>query len=131
MKLHAKGQARHRFWGEYSAHIILGFESREAALLAQPILNKDMDFGDFLTAGGGRAASEGWRHIRDGQGDVVKALFLEAADPVLILVVQRLVSYGAEEKKILSMARSIDYGEVFEIEIEVEDPNQTELKLEK
>ena len=124
MKIKAKGQARHRFWGEYSAHIILGFDSRKDALRVLPLLNTG-DYGEFLTAGGGHAKSEGWRHITDGQGDVAKALFIEVADPALDRVVKQLESYGAVG--VLSMKKSIDFGEGFEIEVEVEDPNQIQL----
>ena len=127
MKLHAKGMARHRFWGEYSAHIVLQFDSMPEAIRALPMLNDGIDFGNFLSAGGGYRKSEVWRHIKDSEGDAFKALFLEVAEPALTLVTERLVKYGADPKKILSMAKSIDYGEEFEIEMEAEDPDQMKL----
>jgi hypothetical protein len=127
MKLKAKGYTRHRFWGEYSVHMVLLFDSREEALLAQPILNEGMEFGHFYNAGGGYSKSEGFRNLAHGQGDAARALFIEVADPVLTQIVDRLVGYGADKKKILSMARSIDYGEEFYIEIETPDPNQPNL----
>lgn len=126
MKLKAKGFGRHRFWGEYSMLLVLQFESREEALLALPVLNKNMDFGTFLTAGGCIAISEGWRHICDAQGEAAQCLYCDAGT-ALDAVIARLVGYGAEEKKITSMAHSIDYCETYHIEMEVPDPNQKEL----
>lgn len=127
MKIEAKGYTRHRFWGEYSVHMVLLFESREHALLAQPILNKDIEFGQFYNAGGGYTKSEGFRNLAHAQGDAARALFVECADPALTQVIERLAEYGADKKKILSMARSIDYGEEFTFAIEIEDPNQLKL----
>jgi uncharacterized protein YbbC (DUF1343 family) len=42
----------------------------------------------------------------------------------LDLVVEELVAHGAEREKIASIAKSIDYGEPFEVEFEVDDPRQ-------
>ncbi len=120
----ATGRARHRFWGRYSAHIVLQFESQEHALKAMPMLNNKIEFGKYQSAGGGLVDSIGWHHLTHGQGEVDKALFIEVADPALSLVVDRLTLFGAEKKKILSLARSIDYGEVFYIEMDTDDPNQ-------
>lgn len=130
MKTIANGLTRHRFWGEYSAHIVLEFESKECALACMPLLNDGINFGDFKNAGGGRTESSGWHHVKDSQGDAAKCLFLEVADPALTQVVDRLVSFGAEKKLILSLARSIDYGENFDVFFEIPDPNgQQEMKF--
>ena len=129
MKIKAEGQTRHRFWGEYSANIILLFSSMDEALLAQPILNQGIDFCDYMNACGGQSLSEGWRHIKDSQGEASKCLFIEVADPALEITLERLKMYGADRSKIMSMAHSIDHGEIFHIEVEVEDPLQTKLNL--
>lgn len=113
----AKGQTRHRFWGKYSAHIVLQFDTQEEALKAMPLLNLDIKFGEYKTASGNMKASEGWHHLTHGQGEVQRALFIEVADPALEKVVDRLVLFGAERNKILSLAKSVDHGEVFEINI--------------
>lgn len=126
----AKGLLRHRFWGEYSAHIILEFESREDAEKAKEILNNDIEFGDFLSANGGLYESSGWGLIpyRD-KAKVECMLSVEAADPGLARIIERLVKYGADEKKITSMAKSIDYGEPFTIEIPQENKDQLVLDI--
>lgn len=121
MKIIAKGFVIHRFWGEYSASIVLCFDTVQEKEIALDLLNQRKDFGDYHNACGGRTKSEGWRQIEHGQGDAAKALFCDVADPVLAEIVEEFVIYGANRKKILSMARSINYGEEFEIEIEVED----------
>lgn len=54
-------------------------------------------------------------------------ILVEAGEPALTEIINRLVSYGAEKKKILSVAKSIDYGEKFEISIEIEDKAQMKL----
>ena len=131
MNIHAKGLVRHRFWGEYSASIGLLFDSVEEKDIALSILNQRNDFGDFKNALGGRSVSKGWRDIKDGQGDAKRALFCDVADPVLTEIVEQFTLWGAEKKKILSLAKSIDHGEDFEINIPYEDQAQQQLQLEK
>jgi uncharacterized protein YbbC (DUF1343 family) len=41
--------------------------------------------------------------------------------------VEELVAHGAQKEKIASIAKSIDYGEPFEVELEVNDPRQMDL----
>lgn len=129
MKIKAEGQARHRFWGEYSAHIGLFFGSKEDAEMAIPILNAGMSFGRFYTAGGGYTESIGWHTVKHGQGEASRAVLVEVAEPALSRVIARLVSFGAIKKDILSCSKSIDYGLPFHVEIEVGDKDQTKLDL--
>jgi hypothetical protein len=128
MKLKVIGYVRHRFWGEYSAALVLLFESKELALLAQPVLNTWVeDYGVFYNAGGGYSNSGGWRYVEGAKGNAERALFCDCADPALKQLVNRFVKLGADRKKILSLAKSIDFGEEFSFEMEVEDPAQTKL----
>lgn len=126
----AKGLLRHRFWGEYSAHILLEFESREDAEKAKEILNDGIEFGYFFSANGGRCKSSGWIFIplRD-KAKVECILSVEVAEPTLSKVIERLVKYGADKKKINSMAKSIDYGEPFTIEVPQENKDQLVLDI--
>ena len=128
MKIKAKGLLRHRFWGEYSAHIILDFDSVEECEAAIPCLKNNINFGSFKNVNGGTTESEGWRQcVKENIKQTYASI--EVDSPTLDLVVARLVEFGADECKIKSMAKSIDYGEQFEIEIEVKDPNQIEMEL--
>lgn len=93
----ARGQLRHRFWGEYSAVIALEFESQKHA-------------ADCLSVLG-----EGW-----GVGEKNKNVLVWVGNSSeLEECTKVLVSFGAEEKKIASIAKSIDYGEPFEVNIGV------------
>jgi hypothetical protein len=123
----ANGLTRHRFWGEYSSHIVLSFESNDDAIRAMPILNQGLEFGRFYNSHGGYTESSGWHYIKDGQGEAARTLLIEVAEPWLTEVVERLVKFGAFKKHILSMNESIDYGKRFYIEIKVEDENQMQL----
>ena len=60
MNATGKGIARLRFWGEFSAHIAIEFDSDDGAKAAIEKLNHNMDFGDFQNACGGRSKSSGW-----------------------------------------------------------------------
>lgn len=128
MKLKAKGYGRHRFWGEYSMHLVLRFDSRDAALMAKLVLNDmELGFGEFYNAGGGWTKSSGWHEIAGGQGEASRALLLEVGGPWLDATLRKLEEHGADRKKMTSMAKSVDYCEDFDVEIEVEDPNQLPL----
>lgn len=102
MVITAKGQARHRFWGEYSAAIALIFDRRKHAEWVQECFLKDWDLAE------------------SGNPALVKIASKDETDAV----VEVLTQYGAEKKKILSIAKSIDYGEPFECTFDVADPNQ-------
>lgn len=117
-----KGLVRHRFWGEYSAHIVLGFDSKEER--EKCLLHLPVGASSFRHACGGIATCTEWRLL-----DPQKAAGVELAEPQLTRMIDRFVKFGADKKKILSMAKSIDFGEEFQFEIPDEDPNQLELKI--
>lgn len=128
MKIKAKGLLRHRFWGDYQAHIILDFDSPEECKSALEPLNNNIIFGEYRSVNGGMIQSSGWR-ILEKEGVELKHASIEVNSNDLDLVVTRLVEFGADKSKITSMAKSIDYGERFEIETEVKNPNQIEMEL--
>lgn len=104
--LKAKGQARHRFWGEYSQVVVLVFADSESASLALPTLH---------------AGFPAW-----AANDAV-SLFAVAAGDDVQKVEDQLVSLGARREAIGSLKYSVDFGEVFEVAIPFEDPRQAEL----
>ena len=89
----AQGTLRHRFWGEYSARIGLSFDSPAHA---QDCLGQ---------LGPGWKIGEEYPQVLVWTGNAEE---LQAC-------IQVLVSLGAEEDKIASLAKSIDYGEPFEV----------------
>jgi len=104
MRIKAKGQLRHRFHGDYSVVIVLVFGSEEEAALA-------------LTKLTGWSASE----------KTSKCLVWSGDSEELEVVSDVLEGYGAERRKIASLRYSIDYGEPFEVEIELPEKNQMTL----
>ena len=102
MKVSAKGQLRHRFFGQYSAVIGLKFDCPGDAIAALPKLG----------AGWSRHETVDHALIWVGDSDALKACETT------------LERFGAEKRKIASLAKSVDYGEPFSITVEVEDPNQ-------
>jgi hypothetical protein len=104
----AFGQLKHRFHGEYSAVIALAFDSPEHALDALSVLSIKV---------------KGWSVGEKNKNALVwvgNSEQLEACTSVL-------VSFGAEEKKIASLAKSIDYGEPFEVSIPIVPQEQVSL----
>ena len=101
------GQLRHRFWGDYSAVIAIGFSSEEDALLALPTLKV------------------GWSISESDAKYLVWIGDSESLD----LQKKNLASFGADESKIDSLKYSVDYGEKFNVTIPVTfvDPNQLSL----
>jgi hypothetical protein len=104
----AKGQLRHHFWGDYKATIVLKFHSpvlASAAVAQLPGFNV---------------------HERD-----TSALVFFGGGEQLKLVEALLVSLGADRKKIRSVRYSIDYGERFEIAVDLTPrvPQPTQLTL--
>lgn len=101
---HAEGLLRHRFWGEYSAHIVLEFADPSSAAAA-------------LESG---ALGEGWQR---------KAQWLHwTGDSVALETVSdTLAAHGANRSAIASLRRSVDYGEPFEVSVGVEDSRQLQL----
>lgn len=105
MKVQGKGQLHHRFWGEYSAVIVLSFKDTCSSRDALKVLG------------------EPWK-IHDKNS---RALFCICTNDQLGQVTAQLVSFGAEEKKIASLAKSIDFGEPFEIEVPIIPKEQESL----
>jgi hypothetical protein len=124
MKIKAKGLLRHRFWGDYSAHIILMFDCDDASVAIEQ-LNNNIIFGEFRTASGGMAQSKGWAVSQSSKSYLAG----EFNGSDLDKVVEKLVELGADKTKITSMATSIDFGEEFTIEMTIEDKNQMSLEL--
>jgi hypothetical protein len=104
-KVRAEGQLRHRFWGEYSAVIALVFEDAASAADALRVLGEPWAIGSIETR-------------------VLVAVFTSAG---LDVEKQRLGTYGADVKKIDSVAKSIDYGEPFAVTIDVTPAEQLSL----
>lgn len=107
----AEGLLQHHFWGDYYCSLALSFESESAV--------------DAVEASGA-LNGEPWgvwkRHPKcvkvlnwHGKGDQF--------EPLKVL----LVSLGADPKKIDSVAKSVDYGERFHVEVPADDPRQESL----
>jgi len=104
MEIKTEGQLRHRFHGDYSAVIALSFESEKAASLALPLLPN-------------------WHH-----GEKNKSILVWVGDSDALKGVKTLLGkFGADERKIDSLAKSVDYGERFSCTFQVNDPNQLNL----
>jgi hypothetical protein len=104
---HAKGQLRHYFHGKYFAGIALVFAEAYAAEQA------------LLKLGAG------W-HISEYQAT---ALIWHGDSDALNACKTVLVSFGADERKIDSLAKSVDYGEPFAIAVPIPVQGQGELAL--
>jgi hypothetical protein len=104
MKAKGQGQLRHRFHGEYSAVIAIAFES---PIVASAALNQ---------------LGNTWKLSPNP-----KAIVWVGNREQLEVCKRMLVSFGAEESKIDSLAKSIDYGEPFEITINIEAEEQIHL----
>lgn len=98
----ARGQLRHHFHGKYSATIILMWDTVRDA--------KD----SVKMMGTGRTSTRfGWEIYERSPG----ATIWTGNSDDLAVVTEQLVSFGAERDKIASVAKSIDFGEKFEITI--------------
>lgn len=104
-KVKASGLLAHHFWGEYSATIALEFEASAHAKDALRVL------GDMWTV-----------HEK-----VDNVLIFHGQREELTKVEQTLVKYGADSKKITSLAKSVDFGEPFTVEIPISSEEQGEL----
>jgi hypothetical protein len=104
MKFKGQGQLRHRFHGEYSAVIAIAFES---PIVADAALNQ---------------LGNTWKLSPNS-----KAIVWVGNIEQLEVCKHTLGSFGADEKKIDSLAKSIDYGEPFEITISIEVEEQIHL----
>lgn len=101
-KVRFEGRLRHRFWGTYSAAIVLGFDSPAHASDALRVL--------------GAPWEQSVTHPR--------CLHWAGESEALAEVKKRLAGYGADESAIDSIAHSIDYGDRFEGEIPVTPAEQ-------
>ncbi|MFH1526374.1 MAG: hypothetical protein ABIG69_06935 [Bacteroidota bacterium] len=104
-KVKAVGQLRHRFWGDYSALIYLKFLDKESAQAAKKVLGEPWNITETID----------------------EALFCVVDSKELKKVEDTLEKYGADKSKIASIAKSIDYGEEFNIEVPIEIEEQTTL----
>jgi len=103
-KVKAKGQLQHHFWGDYHASIVLVFDDAKAAQDALNVL-------------------DGWKaHKKEP-----RALEWFGKEEAFKLVKAKLVELGADEKKIDSIAKSIDYGEPFTVTISIVPKEQASL----
>ena len=107
MRCHAFGRLKHHFWGEYHSTIVLVFDSSDE-------LDAALDSGKFKAWGRSEKRPE-----------TVITWF--GKDKELESVIDELVSCGAEREGIDSIAKSIDFGEPFEVDFEVDDPKQASL----
>jgi len=107
MRCHADGKLQHHFWGAYRASMVLLFDSA-------PMLDAALAAGKF----------KGWDRSEKRPDTVL--LWFGSSDE-LETAIDELAAHGAERGKIDSIAKSIDYGEPFEVEFEAEDPRQTSL----
>jgi hypothetical protein len=101
MEIKAEGQLRHRFHGEYSAVVVLCFDNAEDSSLALPLLPH-------------------WK-----KSETNKSVLIWVGDSDELREIKTLLGkYGADESKIDSIKKSIDYGEKFECSFEVNNPKQ-------
>ena len=97
-KIVANGQLRHYFFGSYMAAIALIFESKDNANTCLPLLG------------------DGWYKLDtldNGIGWYGESKELEVCE-------KTLAKFGADINKVHSLAKSIDYGEEFEVSFEVD-----------
>lgn len=109
VKIHAHGILKHHFWGTYSATIGLSFSDKASA-------------ADALRTFGGR--EKGWIVSTVNPSMLV---WDGVDDGALDAVCDVLESYGAEREKIASIARSIDHGEPFEVDVPIVPAEQMSL----
>jgi uncharacterized protein YbbC (DUF1343 family) len=107
MRCRADGRLQHHFWGEYRASMVLLFDS-------PLMLDATLATGKF----------KNWKRSEKKPETVIH--WFGSSDE-LDVEVDELVTHGAKREKIASIAKSIDYGEPFEIELEAVDPRQTSL----
>lgn len=105
MKAKANGLLAHHFWGTYCATIALEFDTSEYAQDALRVLE------DVWT-------------VHEKMNNV---LVFHGQKELLSEVEKTLVKYGADSKKMTSLAKSVDYGEPFTVEIPIVPEEQGEL----
>ena len=104
-KAKADGILAHHFWGDYYATIALEFESNAHAKDALRVLG------------------DAWRFHEK----VDNVLIFHGQKDALTEVEKTLVKYGADSEKMTSLAKSVDYGEPFTVEIPIVPEEQCEL----
>ena len=128
MNIHADGKTMHHFWGEYCATYMLKFADEELCKLAIEQLNRlDMqEDKHFKDACGFIRISGGWM-----QSDkLLNYALIMCSGEHQKSTEETLIKLGADKDKIGSLKYSIDWGEPFEVNIEIENPKQLQL-LEK
>ena len=98
------GLAAHHFHGNYWASFALAFDTEEEAAAACRVLGAPWEV----------------RPRRDGRATGVRCQASDLDGGVERIVAQ-LVSFGAERGAILSLAKSVDYGEPFTVTIPLEE----------
>lgn len=93
--MHAIVRLQHHFWGDYKATIIAAFDTPEQAARA----NDSVEFADWDV------------HEREP-----RALVYHGGGAELKANEAMLVKFGADKKKLGSLAKSIDFGETTHID---------------
>ena len=104
MKIRGKGILQHHFWGTYYASLAIEFEDEFEARLA------------FESGKVHSSFHIGEKHLH--------VLTCTVESEVLDEVIENLVGLGAKKEAIASVSHSIDWGDDWEIEFEVNDPRQ-------
>lgn len=101
----ATGQLRHCFWGTYEASIVLVFADKQSTIDVQ------------------KQHFQNWKMSEKSD----KAILFHGKEEGLEAELVKLESFGGDRKKITSCAKSIDYGERFEVIIPVVPNEQLSL----
>jgi len=120
----ASGQLAHHFWGDYCADIVLSFPTPWDCAEALKALQPD-NAGTVARPSGGSVEGIGWQILEKAP----HAAFIRCSGATLDQVTDRLVEYGADRKKIASLAKSVDRGEPFSITMLIEDTDPAQLQL--
>lgn len=104
MKAKGQGILKHHFWGEYCATVGLMFETEEIAAQVMP---------KFQVKGAEPV------HLGESNKKIVVCFVNSAQLTELEDILEKM---GANRKKIASCAKSIDSGEPFSFEVDI-DPN--------
>lgn len=122
--LHAEGQLRHRFWGEYSTLIGLTFDNEQEAAAAHRALGVDWKPVSVQ----GSLTGLVWQGSSSAL-DAVKELLRERYNLTIAPCGFRHCTTQCKNASIDSVAHSIDYGPAFTLEIPVEEEVPEQLSL--
>lgn len=117
-----KGLLQHHFWGNYSATILLRFPTAadcEAAVKALALPS------DTWRDACGRLLKSEWNQS-EKQPEVCGFF---GGGETLEKVIKKLVELGGDKNKIESMSTSVDRGEPFTVNIEIESEDKNQLNL--